>query len=320
MTLFGKIKNAAKANRAMRNDWKAFKKLQKRYNASLNNEKDRVKQRYLLLRETHTIEKGMSLRNPRKGFGKGKAMHLIEGVQAYKDRFGFDGFMEYPIRVLRSYINYTEASGVEIPDIKKMFGEIDIALSGSKVEDCVLTLSKEECSGVGKDFEALLNSRHSIRYFKDEPVGKELIDKALRMASRTPSACNRQAWRTHVYSGRRAHALLQWQGGCRGFEDEIGTAILVTADLRAFLYYEQGQAYIDGGLYAMNLINALHSEGLGTIPLSCGFTFEKLESLKEFGVPEYEVPILIIGTGVMEDMVKVPVSDRRPIESTNIYH
>ena len=70
----------------------------------------------------------------------------------------------------------------------------------------------------------------------------------------------------------------------------------------------------------MNLINALHSEGLGTIPLSCGFTFEKLEGLKEFGVPEYEVPILIIGTGVMEDMVKVPVSDRRPIESTNIYH
>ena len=43
MTLFGKIKNAAKANRAMRNDWKAFKKLQKRYNASLNNEKDRDK-------------------------------------------------------------------------------------------------------------------------------------------------------------------------------------------------------------------------------------------------------------------------------------
>lgn len=320
MTLIGRIKNATKAKLAMRKDWNSFKKLQKRYNASLNSVKDRVKQRYLILRETHTIEKGMSLRNPRKGFGKGKARHLIEGLKAYKDRFGVDGVMEYPIRVLRSYINYTEASGVDIVEIKNMFEEVDISLSRSNTEDCVLTLSKEECSGVGKDFEGLLNSRHSIRYFKDEPVGKVFIDKALRMASRTPSACNRQAWRTHVYTGHRAHTLLHWQGGCRGFEDEIGTAILVTADLRAFLYYEQGQAYVDGGLYAMNLLNALHSEGLGTIPLSCGFSFEKLEDLREFGVPDYEIPIMIIGTGVMEDTVKVPISERRPIESTNIYH
>ena len=320
MTLFGRIKNAVKVNRAMRKDWRAFKKLQKRYNASLNNERDREKQRFLLIRETHTIEKGMSLRNPRKGFGKGKAKHLIERLKEYKDRFGIDGMLDYPIRVLRSYISYTEANGVDITEIKNMFSDIDIALSGSKVEDCVQTLTKEECSGVGKDFEALLNSRHSIRYFKDEPVRKELIDKALRMAARTPSACNRQAWRTHVYTDHRAHTLLHWQGGCNGFEDEIGTAILVTADLRAFLYYEQSQAYVDGGLYAMNLINALHSEGLGTIPLSCGFTHEKLSDLQDFRVPEYEVPIMIIGTGVMEDIMKVPVSERRPIEATNIYH
>ena len=313
MTYFGRIKNAVKAR-------KAFKRLQKRYNASLNSEKDRIKQRYLLLREAHTIEKGMSLRQPRKGFGKGKALHLVEGLQAYKNRFGLDGTMEYPIRVLRSYIKYTEDSGVDIPEITRSFGEIDLSLSESKVDSCVITLSKEECSGKGKDFEGLLNSRHSIRYFKDEPVGKELIDKALRMASRTPSACNRQAWRTHIYTGPRSHSLLHWQGGCRGFEEEIGTAILVTADLRAFLFYEQWQAYVDGGLYAMNLLNALHSEGLGTIPLSCGFSFDKLEDLRDFRVPENEIPIMIVGVGVMEDTVKVAKSERRHIGETNIYH
>ena len=41
------------------------------------------------------------------------------------------------------------------------------------------------------DFQSLLYSRHSIRYFKDELPSKDVIDEALTLASRTPSACNR---------------------------------------------------------------------------------------------------------------------------------
>ena len=44
------------------------------------------------------------------------------------------------------------------------------------------------------------------------------------------------------------------------------------------IFYEVHQAYVDGGLYAMNLINALHSLGIGTIPLSVAFGYDKLDN------------------------------------------
>ena len=89
----------------------------------------------------------------------------------------------------------------------------------------------------------------------------------MELAQRTPSACNRQGWKTHVFLGDKSVELVKWQGGARGFENEIKGAILVTANLKAFLFYEVHQAYIDGGLYAMNLVNALQYSGFGSIPL-----------------------------------------------------
>ena len=91
----------------------------------------------------------------------------------------------------------------------------------------------------------------------------------------------------------------------------------MTADRRAFLYYETHQPYVDGGMYAMNLLNALHFKGLGTIPLSCGFEAEKLPGLRDFGIPDYEVPVLVIGIGCMEPHFHVAASVRKPVSETH---
>lgn len=108
-----------------------------------------------------------------------------------------------------------------------------------------------------------------------------------------------------------------WQGGARGFESDIPCCILVTANLKAFLSGEVFQAYIDGGLYAQNLINALHYLGLGCIPLSCGFHSRKLEELYKFGMAENEVPIVLIGCGTLPAKIKYAVSHRQDITKTN---
>lgn len=185
----------------------------------------------------------------------------------------------------------------------------------------VFPITKSEIlNACNKGFESLLTSRHSIRYFSDETIGKDCLENALRLAQKTPSACNRQGWKTHVFQGEKSVDLIKWQGGANGFENEIRTSILVTANLKAFLYYEIHQAYVDGGLYAMNLMNALHSLGLGTMPLSCGFTYKKLKGLAGFGIPENEVPIVIIGVGKLLDNFNVAVSKRKDIEMTNTFH
>ena len=302
-----------------------FWQLTVKYNASNYTDKDIQKMQYTLLRENHTIEKGMSLRNPKKGFGQEKVKNLLARLNKYVDLYAKEDldFLNYPLSTIKGYIDYTKENGVEIPLIEKEFIKLQERIGKTKVDTRtgVISITREEITNMCKqNFESLLYSRHSIRYFSNEPVSKESIEKALTLAQRTPSACNRQGWLTHVFTGKQSVKLIKWQGGSRGFEDEIQCSILVTANLKAFLFYEVHQAYVDGGLYAMNLINALHSLGLGTIPLSCGFDVPKLKGLANFDIPENEVPILIIGIGHLQPQFKVAVSDRKDISITNTYH
>lgn len=302
-----------------------FWRLIVKYNASHHTDNDLQKMQYTLLRETHTIEKGMSMRNPRIGFGQQKVINLIERLKKYCTLYlkQDNAFIEYPLSTIQAYIEYTHNTGVEIAHIVQSFTEL-LAMTGSESVTSkagIMPETKENIlANCNKDFESLLYSRHSMRYFSGEPVSDKVLNKALELAQRTPSACNRQGWLTHVYRAPQSINLIKWQGGGRGFEDEIKCAILVTANLKAFLSYEVHQAYIDGGLYAMNLINALHSLGLGTIPLSCGFYNYRLSQLKKFDIPENEVPIVIIGIGNLPETYNVAVSERKGIEKTNKYH
>ncbi len=294
----------------------------RKYNASTHTFKDREKTEYVLLRLNHTIEKGMSMRNPRKGFGQEKVDGLLDKLDRYYNSFFTENpdFLKYPLSTIKQYIEYTKDNGVDIQHIECKYNELLSKTGFAEVErnGGIHKVFKEDIlTKCNIDFESLLLSRHSIRYFSKEKVDKELIDKALELAQRTPSACNRQGWKTYVFEGENSINLVKWQNGARGFENEMRNTILVTANLKAFLSYEVHQAYIDGGLYAMNLINALHSLGLGTMPLSCGFKCSKLKTLTVFGIPKNEVPILIIGFGKLEDSFNIADSSRKNISITN---
>lgn len=296
-----------------------------RYNASNHTDRDKEKMRYTLLRENHTIEKGMSLRNPRKGFGQAKVSSLLKRLNKYTNLYWKpeDDFLSYPITTIYNYIEYTKQNGVSIPDIEQQFNVLvdKTKITPLKGNGGITKETREHIQSLcNKDFNSLLISRHSIRYFAPECPSRSIIEKALQMAQRTPSACNRQGWKTHVYFNERSVELIKWQGGSRGFEEEIRCSILVTANLKAFLSYEVHQAYVDGGLYAMNLINALHSLGVGCIPLSTAFSSSKLNGLKKFDIPDNEVPILIIGVGNLQNEFNVAISERKDINKTNTYH
>ena len=283
---------------------------------------------YAILRENHIIEKGMSMQNPRRGFGQAKVSKLLEHLRLYNQLYGSINheFLIYPLATIKVYISYQQQNDVDIEKIDTAFTQlcqeanvdIEKLLTPAGIELTTANYLKEQAT---KDFQSLLYSRHSIRYFKNVLPSKKLLEKALLLASRTPSACNRQAWHTHIYFGNDAHEILRMQSGCNGFCDDIHCCIVVTADMKGFLGHEPFQCYIDGGLYAQNLINALHYIGLGTIPLSCGFFNSRLKRIqRKFNINDNEVMIVIIGTGIMHDEMKIAISTRRPIFFTNIFH
>lgn len=322
-TFLGHLKSQINLVFSFYKEAKTFFYLQTKYNASIFTSQSKEKMQYTLLRENHVIEKGMSMKNPRIGFGQEKVIALIKKLELYYNIYQDKAFLAYPLNTIKSYIDFTKQTKIEIPLIEKMFGELY-----DKSSTCEFQKSAgiKEVSKIGIwekskiNFFDFVNSRHSIRYFSDEIPDIKLINEALKIAQRTPSACNRQAWKTYVFSNDKTYDLLKWQGGANGFEKEIPLSILVTSNLNAFLFYEPHQAYVDGGMYAMSLIYALHSIGLGTIPFSMGFEAKKIEIMhKYFEIPRNEIPIVIIGVGHLLDNFKVALSHRKPIEQTTIY-
>lgn len=133
------------------------------------------------------------------------------------------------------------------------------------------------------------------------------------MCERTPSACNRQSYKIYVYKDESLkNRIFKMQGGCNGFYEDMQIAILICGDQRGYNINELHQVYVDGGIYAMNLLYALHYEGLAAIPLTMGQKQGKIALIKkEMDIPEYEMPCVLIGVGSYKDEYKVAVSKRK---------
>lgn len=295
-----------------------YKKLNA-HNASVDTDKCKLKMQYSLLRENHVIEKGMSLKNPKRNFGKQKVTALLKRLKKYHNLYEDNDFMSYPLSTIEKYISYMKEKNDEVNKIEIEFNKLVSKSNGFRLDLDAGTqiISKKDIWKKAKiDFESFVKSRHSIRYFTDECPSIEIIRKGLQIAQYTPSACNRQSWSTYIFTGEMNNKLIKWQNGANGFENEIKMSLLVTSNMNAFLSYEPYQTHVDGGLYAMSLIYALHSLGLGIIPLSTGFYKNKIELLhKNFNIPKNEVPIMILGVGCLLDRFRVAISKRKNINT-----
>ena len=107
---------------------------------------------------------------------------------------------------------------------------------------------------------------------------------------------------------------LSCQNGNRGFGQEIDKLVLVTCDLMCFnKNREFFQAYIDGGLFSANLINALYYEGIGSIPLSASLSTTQEKKLRGIlDIKDNEVLIVFIGVGNYPEECLTARSERKP--------
>lgn len=262
----------------------------------------------------HSIEKGLSYNNIRLGFGKKALNELLDLMVLYKkNNYPLDSeCYRTALSNLEEYIDLHEQNNFDIANLKNEF----IELGGiSNKSGGVKQIKKEEVlNSIKGDFQVFSNSRHSIRDFSQEPVEISLIEKALELAQNTPSACNRQAWKARIIAGEKHKEIItNNQNGNAGFGDKVDKYILITTDLQYFAKpRERNQSFIDGGMYAMNLLYGLHYNGLATIPLSASLTDTQESAIRqELDITESENFILIIGVGNYSESCKIPKSTRR---------
>ena len=271
-----------------------------------------------IIRFYHIIEKGLSYNeNYRAGFGQEAINDLLSTLEEYSSKYSTHTFFyETALACLNEYIRKNEEYGHKDPDLKRRVENLPGHINHS---GGTITVSAPDLSALNKmNYEQLIKSRHSIRHFSQKPVDIELISNAIKLAQHTPSACNRQGWRTRVVIDKNImNTILSNQNGNAGFGQEIDKLLVVTSDImKQQKSREIFQAFIDGGMYAQNVLNALHYSGIGTIPLSASLTvFQENNVRKVLKLSDAEVFIMFIGVGNYPDGEFLTTrSERKPIK------
>ena len=281
-----------------------------------------------ILMTTHALEKAFSLHNKRKGFGVKKIVSLIANIKKYISKYGYSEKLNVSMALINSYLNYQASDGYEneiLNDVKKEFQKIirENNLDCKVFDEAgFIVRSKEEMLETTKvDFKKLAYNRFSFRHFSDEDVSDDIIEEALDIAKKSPSACNRQAYRVHVFSGKDKDFILKMQGGANSFFNEANKAVLITGDMNRYFTTEMHLPYVDGSLFAMSFIYALTSLGIASIPLTMGRKLDTIKEVKDkMNIPANEVPVILIALGFYPDSAMLSLSHRNNIESFTTFH
>jgi|LGVF01.1.fsa_nt_gb nitroreductase len=298
----------------MQFDVELYEKHSKTFNRSLKQTE------HAILELAHSIEKGLMRKNMRRLYGKEK----VESMMKLMNRLWCLKRESYYLKIgesaLNSYFIYFESESDEI--VKRLRGFVKRTRDIQSIAG--FTKVRIQGENLSDDFKKILISRHSIRSFSPKDMPLEVIRDAVSMAMRVPSQCNRQSSRAHVFTDREiVRKALEMQRGASGFSDEVPVLISVTNGLSAWdSANERNQCFVDGGLFGMVLIYALHSHGLATCALNNAFEGEKELEMKAFlGIPEDERMILFIAVGhYPEGDVKIAKSPRILIQDVLTIH
>lgn len=276
-----------------------------------------------IIKEYHVMEKGLTMPQTRLGFGKELMLTLCNDCNDYILKYGTeDEQLLHAVGVIAEYEKYHSnknfvLDGVisnAIENIKTKLKEIKITAQKK--------ISKQEFfKNTESSFLQFSNSRSSVRSFTDEEIPIEKINDSLNLVRNTPSVCNRQGWRTYVFTNKeKINEILEIQGGSRGFGHLTNKLIVITEELGVLSgVYERNQAFVDGGIYAMNVLYALHYYKIGSCILNCSKTPEKDLLLRNScKIKDSEVFIAMIACGIPPETFMTAVSKRYDLNKTNV--
>lgn len=263
----------------------------------------------------HVLEKGFSHPNPKICFSLPLVLDLVELIVNYEKKgYKRTAQVDVAINLLKKYKKQNYKYKCLDPETKN---KIDNMVVCNSYEVGFKTFTNNEFfKNAESDFSLLADSRYSLRDFSDEEVSLRDIISAIEIAQKSPSVCNRQTSRVYILTNKNEiKAHLQIQNGNRGFGNKINKLLIITSDLNYFYGVEErNQAFVDGGIFAMSLLYALHHKKIGAITLNWAYSSSQNEELHNLGiVPKDKKVILFIGVGHAPAKFKVACSNRRDV-------
>lgn len=298
--------------RACVHDWRTFRR-----RSGLFRKHDRGVIEAQIIKAYHRIEKGLALPAPRSGFGKDAVATILDGVDLYARRFGASQTTARAVNTLHEYMAFNRAGGSDVSWLEPRLETASSIQPASSGEGGTREVTRQEILDAAQvDLSRFFSMRYSVRQFSPEPVSDDLIRQAVSLAQKSPSVCNRESGCVHVATEpAKKAALLSLQNGNRGFGEQADRILVITSRMDAFLTVgERYQCWIDGGLFAMSLVYALHSLGVGTCCLNWSVEPDVDQAFhKVSGIPADHAIVMLLAVGHLPASLRVAQSPRRPL-------
>jgi hypothetical protein len=161
--------------------------------------------------------------------------------------------------------------------------------------------TRKSRQGEEVDFETLVQSRRSVRGFKQQPVPRTVIEAIIDVAKRAPSSMNTQPWHVHVLTGEpleevRRRNMEEMIAGARRTMRGSTDSPIDAVELRA---WSSRSRKSHSGIAGMTDCRALHSScaggnnrTLGSLLLARGRGMRRLADLvRRFFGPRLRRPV-----------------------------
>ena len=269
-----------------------------------------------LIINSHVLEKGITMPGRRLGFGYERVRTIIEQSNHCIKQYGNSSVeVQATLKGLEEYLALHRQEGFELAqDIVKGITEL-LKQKITDTKECYET-TKEAFFAPTRNFFEFAHQRHSLRWYDGESVSEESIKHAVELAMTAPSACNRQSVKVYIVgSEEKKKQVLEIQNGHRGFGEKADKILLVTADSRCYPHGHRPMANVDGGIFVMNLLYALHYFQIAACTLNACMSIKNRKRLTEIiGMHQAEFPIAFISIGKAPVHFMVAASERLNIE------
>jgi len=274
----------------------------------------------LLRRNTHRLEKGLLMRPRRDVFALDYIQETVDCYERlHRDSSALHdydpGELDWARDVLTSYFDVTGSHPL-IDELRTRFR----ALPRPAAPAAPLVPYRRELSTpvsvAYEDLVALAHRRRSVRWFLQQRVPRDLIEKAVVVAAQSPSACNRQPFVFRIFDDPDlAHRVGAIPAGTAGFSENFPAVVVVVGQQRHYFdERDRHVIYIDGALASMSLVYALETLGLSSCCINWPDIEEREQAMAEFlQLEPDERPIMLIAVGYPDPDGLVAYSQKKSL-------
>lgn len=257
----------------------------------------------LLRRNVHRLEKGLLMRPRRLPFGLD---YISETVDAYHKAVQAKTELKELIwakHVLNEYMS-VNPSHPKIDHLRAI-----VAQASEQVQEVDNSLRKNipyirsDSEKPNIDYAEILKLakyRRSVRWFSEEKVEREIIERAIHVAAYSPTACNRQPYEFRIFDDPKlVSEVIKLPMGTGGFGHQVPCVAVVVGKLRNYFNErDRHLIYIDGSLAIMSFIYGLEVQGVG----SCCINWPDIPKLEKkmaslLKLEKDERPIMLVAFG-----------------------